>query len=96
SEKRHGCSSVGYGEAMEIGPSRFKEDGKTTYSWNKMANLLFIDTPVGTGYSYSKNSDDLLENGDERTAQDNLIFLQNWLERFHQYKDTEFYIVEEI
>ncbi|KAI3848386.1 hypothetical protein MKW98_005766 [Papaver atlanticum] len=94
-----GCSSVGYGEAMEIGPFRVKEDGKTIYlnpySWNRMANLLFIDTPVGTGYSYSKNSDDLLENGDERTAQDNLIFLQKWLERFPQYKDTEFYIVGE-
>ncbi|KAI3996655.1 hypothetical protein MKX01_009487 [Papaver californicum] len=94
-----GCSSVGYGEAMEIGPFRIKEDGKTIYlnpySWNRMANLLFIDTPVGTGYSYSKNSDDLLENGDERTAKDNLIFLQKWLERFPQYKDTEFYIVGE-
>ncbi|OVA06564.1 Peptidase S10 [Macleaya cordata] len=67
-----GRSSIGYGEAMEIGPFHLKENGKTLYlnpySWNQMANLLFIDTPVGTGYSYSKDSEDVLNNGDKRTG----------------------------
>ncbi|MCL7046842.1 hypothetical protein MKW94_024790 [Papaver nudicaule] len=94
-----GCSSIGYGEAMEIGPFHVAEDGKTlylnSYSWNQMANLLFIDTPVGTGYSYSNDFEDVINNGDERTAKDNLVFLQKWFDRYPQYKGSDFYLVGE-
>ncbi|KAK9100119.1 hypothetical protein Scep_023549 [Stephania cephalantha] len=94
-----GCSSIGNGEAMEIGPFQVNSDGKTlhlsNYSWNQVANLLFIDTPVGTGYSYSNDSQDVLNNGDEKTAIDSLEFLLKWLERFPEYKGREFYITGE-
>jgi hypothetical protein len=33
-----------------------------------VANLLFVDSPVGVGYSYSNTSDDSLRNGDARTG----------------------------
>ncbi|OVA10301.1 Peptidase S10 [Macleaya cordata] len=91
-----GCSSIAYGEAEEIGPFHIKADGKTLYlnpySWNQVANVLFLDSPVGVGFSYSNNSKDLLDNGDERTAKDSLAFLSNWLERFPEYKGRDFYI----
>jgi serine carboxypeptidase-like clade 2 len=29
---------------------------------------LFVDSPVGVGYSYSNTSDDILSNGDARTG----------------------------
>ncbi|VVB10910.1 unnamed protein product [Arabis nemorensis] len=94
-----GCSSVAFGEAEEIGPFHIKSDGKTLYlnqySWNQVANILFLDAPVGVGYSYSNTSSDLLSNGDKRTAQDSLKFLLNWVERFPEYKGREFYIVGE-
>ncbi|XP_030954932.1 serine carboxypeptidase-like 29 isoform X2 [Quercus lobata] len=94
-----GCSSIAYGEAEEIGPFHIKPDGKTlylnSYSWNKVANLIFLDSPVGVGFSYSKNSSDVLNNGDKRTAEDSLAFLLKWFERFPQFKGRDFYIAGE-
>ncbi|RZC53949.1 hypothetical protein C5167_012818 [Papaver somniferum] len=79
-----------------VGPFHIKPDGKTLYqnpySWNQVANVLFLDSPVGVGYSYSNKSEDLLNNGDASTAEDSLAFLSNWLERFPQYKGREFYL----
>ncbi|WZZ76493.1 hypothetical protein YC2023_087863 [Brassica napus] len=94
-----GCSSVGFGEAEEIGPFHIKSDGKTLYlnqySWNQVANILFLDAPVGVGYSYSNTSSDLLTNGDQRTAKDSLQFLLKWVELYPEFKGREFYIVGE-
>ncbi|KAI3909717.1 hypothetical protein MKW98_014134 [Papaver atlanticum] len=91
-----GCSSIAYGEAEEIGPFHIRPDGKTLYqnpySWNQVANVLFLDSPVGVGFSYSNKSEDLLNNGDASTAEDSLAFLSNWLERFPEYKGREFYL----
>jgi len=94
-----GCSSIAYGLGEEVGPFHVNADGKgvhmNPYSWNKVANLLFVDSPVGVGYSYSNTSDDILRNGDARTAKDSLEFLLKWLERFPQYKGREFYLTGE-
>ncbi|KAK4479455.1 hypothetical protein RD792_014969 [Penstemon davidsonii] len=91
-----GCSSIGYGLAEEIGPFHVEKDGKTLYlnpySWNKAANILFLDSPVGVGYSYSNTSSDILSNGDIRTAAENLEFLLRWFERFPQYRGRDFYL----
>lgn len=93
-----GCSSIAYGMAEEIGPFHIRPDMSlylNPYSWNLVANLLFIDSPVGVGFSYSNTSSDLLNNGDKRTAEDSLAFLLKWFERFPQFKGREFYITGE-
>ncbi|KAL5569284.1 hypothetical protein UlMin_025859 [Ulmus minor] len=93
-----GCSSVGYGAAEEIGPFHIRPDGKTLYlnpySWNKLANLLFLESPAGVGFSYSNTTSDYTV-GDQRTAEDAFTFLVNWFERFPQYKHRDFYIAGE-
>ncbi|XP_072987359.1 serine carboxypeptidase-like 34 [Typha latifolia] len=91
-----GCSSIGYGEAEELGPFLIQkgvpEIKLNKYSWNKEANLLFLESPVGVGFSYTNTSSDLLQLGDKITAEDSYTFLVNWFKRFPQYKSHGFYI----
>jgi serine carboxypeptidase-like clade 2 len=91
-----GCSSLGYGAMLELGPFRVLSDGKTLfknpYAWNNAANVLFLESPAGVGFSYSNTSSDYDAGGDKNTAVDNLVFLLNWLERFPEYKGRDFYI----
>ncbi|XP_015881553.2 serine carboxypeptidase-like 40 isoform X1 [Ziziphus jujuba] len=91
-----GCSSLAYGAMQELGPFRVFSDGKTLYknrySWNYAANVLFLESPAGVGFSYSNRTSDYDKSGDRRTAADNYVFLVNWLERFPEYKDRDFYI----
>ncbi|GMI78514.1 serine carboxypeptidase-like 40 [Hibiscus trionum] len=94
-----GCSSFGYGAMQELGPFRVNSGGKTLYrnkyAWNNVANLLFLESPAGVGFSYSNDSSDYTKVGDKRTAKDSYIFLINWLERFPQYKNRDFFITGE-
>uniref|UniRef100_M8CAV7 Carboxypeptidase n=1 Tax=Aegilops tauschii TaxID=37682 RepID=M8CAV7_AEGTA len=91
-----GCSSLGYGAMQELGPFRVTEDNKTlsrnANAWNNVANVIFLESPAGVGYSYSNTSSDYDLSGDERTADDAYVFLVKWLERFPEYKDRAFYI----
>ncbi|XP_055814446.1 serine carboxypeptidase-like 40 [Solanum dulcamara] len=94
-----GCSSLAYGAMEEIGPFRVHRDGKTLYrnhnSWNHATNILFLESPAGVGFSYSNTTSDVKSNGDRNTAIDNLIFLLNWIQRFPEYKNRDFYIAGE-
>ncbi|XP_057739537.1 serine carboxypeptidase-like 31 [Arachis stenosperma] len=94
-----GCSSVGYGATQEIGPFLVDTDGKglkfNNYSWNKEANMLFLESPVGVGFSYS-NSTMVYENlDDDITANDAYNFLHNWFLKFPSYRTSTFYIAGE-
>ncbi|PRQ27615.1 putative carboxypeptidase D [Rosa chinensis] len=94
-----GCSSFGYGAMEELGPFRVNSDGKTLFqndhAWNNVANVLFLESPAGVGFSYSNNKSDYENVGDKRTAKDSYTFLVNWLERFPQYKSRDFFIIGE-
>ncbi|XP_059448683.1 serine carboxypeptidase-like 34 [Corylus avellana] len=95
-----GCSSVGYGEAEELGPFFPQNSSQPNlklnpYSWNKVANLLFIESPIGVGFSYTNTSSDIKELGDKVTAEDSYHFLINWFQRFPQFQSHEFYIAGE-
>ncbi|KAL1833333.1 hypothetical protein ACET3Z_002984 [Daucus carota] len=91
-----GCSSLAYGAMQELGPFRVYSDGKTLhknpFAWNHAANVLFLESPAGVGFSYSNTTSDYAKSGDRITAKDNYAFLLNWLERFPEYKTRDFYI----
>ncbi|KAF3533446.1 hypothetical protein DY000_02041386 [Brassica cretica] len=94
-----GCSSVGYGATQEIGPFLVDNKGNSLqfnpYAWNHEANILFLESPVGVGFSYSNTSSDYKKIGDEFTARDAYSFIQKWLERFPAYRENDFYIAGE-
>ncbi|XP_021290845.1 serine carboxypeptidase-like 33, partial [Herrania umbratica] len=91
-----GCSSIAYGAASELGPLRVGKNGGdlhfNKYAWNKVANLLFVESPVGVGFSYTNTSSDLTKLDDAFVAEDTYNFLVNWLQRFPQFKTHDFFI----
>ncbi|CAI0411546.1 unnamed protein product [Linum tenue] len=93
-----GCSSVGGGAFTEHGPFKPNAAGylvKNDYSWNKEANMIYLESPAGVGFSYSTDSSFYNSVNDTITAHDNLAFLQQWLLKFPQYKNRDLFIAGE-
>lgn len=94
-----GCSSIGYGAAAELGPLRVSENGNglhfNKYAWNQEANLLFLESPIGVGFSYTNTSSDMNKLDDDFVAEDAYNFLVNWLESYPQFKTREFFLAGE-
>lgn len=57
--------------------------------------MLFLEAPVGVGFSYTNNSQDLNKLGDQITADDSHAFLINWFKRFPNFKSHDFYLAGE-
>ena len=85
-----GCSSED-GALMEIGPYRVTEDEKTLVynngSWSEFANLLFVDNPVGTGFSYVNTDSYVRELID--MADQFVTFLEKYFEIFPEYENDD-------
>lgn len=75
---------------MEIGPYRLKDRDTLEYnngSWHEFANLLFVDNPVGTGFSYV-NTNKYVTELDEMANQF-VTFLEKWFALFPQYEHDD-------
>ncbi|KAL2269140.1 hypothetical protein VTJ83DRAFT_3986 [Remersonia thermophila] len=90
-----GCSSED-GALMEIGPFRLKDDKTLVYNdgaWNEFANVLFVDNPVGTGFSYVDTNAYVRELED--MANQFVIFLEKWYNLFPEYEHDDLYLAGE-
>ncbi|KAJ4876732.1 Serine carboxypeptidase-like 16 [Raphanus sativus] len=94
-----GCSSIS-GLVLENGPLAFSIESdsgntpslvSTTYSWTKVANIIYLDQPVGTGFSYSKNRLAKIQS-DTRSAKRVHEFVRNWLAKHPEYFSNPFYV----
>ncbi|XP_058068694.1 serine carboxypeptidase-like 18 [Magnolia sinica] len=94
-----GCSAWS-GFAFEIGPLYFENLdyngsvptlGFRQHSWTKVASIIFLDSPVWTGFSYSSGSKDA-KNGDIRSSKEVHEFLKKWLIDHPQFLSNPLYI----
>ncbi|BFG35771.1 hypothetical protein CerSpe_220460 [Prunus speciosa] len=91
------CSGLS-GLAFEIGPMKFnmvEYNGSlptfviNPYSWTKVSSIIFVDAPIGTGFSYSRSSE-----GSSDTFFVNHIysFLKKWLLSHPEFISNPIYI----
>ncbi|XP_005085045.1 lysosomal protective protein [Mesocricetus auratus] len=91
-----GCSSLD-GLLTEHGPFLIQPDGITLkynpYSWNLIANMLYIESPAGVGFSYS--DDKTYVTNDTEVAQNNYEALKDFFRLFPEYKDNKLFLTGE-
>lgn len=82
-----GCSSMD-GALMEAGPLRVNENQQVVYntgSWHKKGDIVFVDQPAGTGFSYTDAYDTELY----QVKYDFLKFLEKYFEVFPEQRSYE-------
>mmetsp|Transcript_27823 Transcript_27823/g.77830 ORF Transcript_27823/g.77830 Transcript_27823/m.77830 type:complete len:440 (+) Transcript_27823:44-1363(+) len=92
-----GCS-LGIAMLGENGP--FQPDMETLsgnlvrspFGWNRLFHTLYVDSPVGAGYSYSETE---VVMNDTQTARDSYNFLQRWLAQYPTYASSPLWLAGE-
>ncbi|MCL7023735.1 hypothetical protein MKW94_009870 [Papaver nudicaule] len=88
-----GASGVGIGNFQEIGPlDNFLNPRSST--WLRKADLLFVDNPVGTGYSFVED-DNAYVKTDEEAATDLTTLLRKLFNKNEQLQKSPLYVVAE-
>jgi len=89
-----GCSSM-LAFMQENGPYSINDDGETftasDYSWNREANVLYIEQPAGVGYSICGDQTECSFD-DNNVSEDNLAAVLGWYAKYPEYKEHELYI----
>nr|CAI5863699.1 unnamed protein product [Callosobruchus analis] len=90
------ASSTGEGNFDEIGPlDRYLKERRT--SWVKDVNLLLVDNPVGSGFSYVNCGLHACPyaTSNKQIATDFLIMMEQFYKKFPQFKPVPLYIFGE-
>ncbi|XP_073986335.1 venom serine carboxypeptidase-like [Rhodnius prolixus] len=91
-----GASSL-FGLFNEIGPFYVKLHRglkMRQYYWSQVVNVIFIDNPVGTGFSFTENNAGYAVNEDA-VAKDLYSAVYQFFQLFPQYQNNDFYIAGE-
>ncbi|CAM0876011.1 unnamed protein product [Alopecurus aequalis] len=93
------CSGFS-GLVFEVGPLNFiiaPYNGSlpqlvcNPYSWSKIASIIFLDSPVGTGFSYARDPK-AYDVGDISSSSQVVTFLNKWFSDHPSYISNPFYI----
>ncbi|KAE8770551.1 Serine carboxypeptidase-like 51 [Hordeum vulgare] len=90
-----GASGTGYGNFMEIGPVDADLKPRAT-TWLNKADLLFVDNPVGTGFSFVEGGNQsLMARTDAEAGRDLTALLIELYRRNTRLQGSPLYIVAE-
>ncbi|KAL8241453.1 hypothetical protein R6Q59_014807 [Mikania micrantha] len=91
-----GCSSA-IALFNENGPFHLTKNSSliwNDYGWDKVSNIIYIEQPIGTGFSYSSSKKDV--RNDEKGFSDDLYdFLQGFFKLHPEYVKNDLYITGE-
>lgn len=96
-----GCSALS-GLVLETGPLNFDYSDASwrseipkfklnPYSWTKAASIIFLDSPVGTGFSYATTSQGYYSD-DITASRHTYEFLRKWLLEHVEFQKNPLYI----
>lgn len=88
-----GASSTAYGNFEEIGPFTI-ELKKRNFTWIEDMNVLFIDSPVGSGFSYVDHQQYLTTNNTQ-VAKDLVELTRQFLKESPEFKSVPIHIFGE-
>lgn len=91
-----GCSSE-LAVFYENGPFKITDNltlAWNDYGWDKVSNLIFVDQPTGTGFSYSTDVRDY-RHDETGVGNDMYDFLQAFFKEHPQYAKNDFFITGE-
>ncbi len=63
-----------------------------TINWNTFANVVFLESPAGVGFSYSKTN---YTPSDSSTALDNVAFVRGFLRRYPEFASAPVWLTGE-
>ncbi|TMW58665.1 hypothetical protein Poli38472_010224 [Pythium oligandrum] len=90
-----GCSSI-LALFVENGPCTINDDmtlKSNPFSWNERANIMWIDQPVGVGFSYGDKSE--YDSSEKEVGDDMFHFLQSFFKAHPEYQKQDFYVFGE-
>lgn len=91
-----GCSSM-LGILTENGPFTIQDDGVNLVyndnSWNKFANVLYIESPAGVGFSYAP--DDNVTTDDNQITDDHFTALIDFYKKYPDFKANKLFLIGE-
>nr|AZH81167.1 serine carboxypeptidase-like protein [Gastrodia elata] len=94
-----GCSGF-IGLAVHMGPLNIQTDNFdgnlpalviNPHSWTKLASMIFLDWPVGTGFSFSRTNEDYF-NEDNQAKKQIYTFLRKWFLDHPNFVSNPFYM----
>jgi carboxypeptidase C (cathepsin A) len=91
-----GCSSE-MAVFYENGPFSINDDltlKNNPYSWSDVSNIVFVDNPIGTGFSEVSELDHL-ESSEDQIAATMYLFLEGFVQANPEFKGRDFYITGE-
>merc|ERR1719410_3387435 len=86
-------------ESIKINTTSIPEPFYNKYNWAKTANIIFLESPAGVGFSYCNGTGGPINScpdwNDTLVAQDNHAIIQQFFKGYPEYMSHDFYIFGE-